>query len=592
MKKSQLKEIIKSLLKEDNKQGSVKLKKGTPDSEIKKYTTKGIDVELNETSDIKDMKLSQVMKLVKDGGWETDTDIVPYKHVILKNRISGKQKVVNVRPDKVTEGNFIKTEKSNNLNEDRDHALLFDYHGNKIELTDAGDLWVNGIRIRYNHGTIAIGVKIPVSGRGLLKPVGNSNVINGIVYSNKLQDFIDTLLETQDLDTAINNFKSDRHGIYVMSKIGLLNKNNLKETKDSGKIKIKKSELKETSENIKQEIIKLYKKGISQHDIATKYNYDFDTVVSVTKYLGHGSWYNDDDIDDRLGDDPMSKQYYDRTLTENSDFNGSGLIVVGKTQIDNNKIQDLINDEEYHAIWNSKEGYWFFPEEESTLDQLEADLEAEFYRYEIDARFESQLDESKRIINPVVMQQMIKHTKDSGKTKMKKSELKEIIKKTLSEENNTDSIDKKLKEWTFNDSYHIEMIDSGHGEFPNRYRLTQKGIETIKSFFNPSDNITEQEDEEVEDNWNKVETDDTPSDSDLDKQALRNAKASKGKGKKLDFIIKELEALKKEMISMVKNWKEETDPTKKQKLMTTLKKKQEIRNELESQKEKLASKMV
>ena len=51
MKKSHLKEMIKSSLKEENQQGSVKLKKGTPDSEIKKYTSKGIDVELNETSE-------------------------------------------------------------------------------------------------------------------------------------------------------------------------------------------------------------------------------------------------------------------------------------------------------------------------------------------------------------------------------------------------------------------------------------------------------------------------------------------------------------------------------------------------------------
>lgn len=66
----------------------------------------------------------------------------------------------------------------------------------------------------------------------------------------------------------------------------------------------------------------------------------------------------------------------------------SGLIVVGKTPIDNNKIGEMIEDQELHAEWNSIEGYWFFPEEIDLYDALEAELEKQFANYEINARFE------------------------------------------------------------------------------------------------------------------------------------------------------------------------------------------------------------
>lgn len=67
------------------------------------------------------------------------------------------------------------------------------------------------------------------------------------------------------------------------------------------------------SQDEKEHIISLYNNGISQSDIADQYGYNFNDVLKVTKYLGHGSWFNDEE-EERLGDDPMSKQYYDRTL--------------------------------------------------------------------------------------------------------------------------------------------------------------------------------------------------------------------------------------------------------------------------------------
>jgi hypothetical protein len=78
----------------------------------------------------------------------------------------------------------------------------------------------------------------------------------------------------------------------------------------------------------------------------------------------------------------------------NDDFDGTGLIVVGRTQIDNNEIADMVDETDYYGVWNAREGYWFFPESEETLDSLEMELEQEFSERGIDARFESQLNES------------------------------------------------------------------------------------------------------------------------------------------------------------------------------------------------------
>jgi hypothetical protein len=82
-------------------------------------------------------------------------------------------------------------------------------------------------------------------------------------------------------------------------------------------------------------------------------------------------------------------------LNENNrDFEGTGLIVIGRTQLDNNGITDMLDETDYYGIWNSREGYWFFPEDEETLDSLEIELSREFDRRGIDARFEGQFNES------------------------------------------------------------------------------------------------------------------------------------------------------------------------------------------------------
>lgn len=73
-----------------------------------------------------------------------------------------------------------------------------------------------------------------------------------------------------------------------------------------------------------------------------------------------------------------------------ADFEGPGLVVTGRTPNDNNNIKDVIEDHQFIAYWNAREGYWFFPEEPETLDALELELSATFDTFGIDARFESQ----------------------------------------------------------------------------------------------------------------------------------------------------------------------------------------------------------
>lgn len=79
-----------------------------------------------------------------------------------------------------------------------------------------------------------------------------------------------------------------------------------------------------------------------------------------------------------------------REFRDNGDFDGTGLVVVGRTALDNNAIQDMLDDTNYYGVWNGREGYWFFKEQEENFDALEMDLEKEFAQRGINARFEAQ----------------------------------------------------------------------------------------------------------------------------------------------------------------------------------------------------------
>lgn len=66
----------------------------------------------------------------------------------------------------------------------------------------------------------------------------------------------------------------------------------------------------------------------------------------------------------------------------------TGLIVTGKTSLDNDMIGDLLEKEGFYGEWNPRQGFWFIPEEEDLYDQLEYALESAFSRVGINARFE------------------------------------------------------------------------------------------------------------------------------------------------------------------------------------------------------------
>ena len=72
----------------------------------------------------------------------------------------------------------------------------------------------------------------------------------------------------------------------------------------------------------------------------------------------------------------------------------SGIMVFGRTPIDNNAIGEFIEEEDYYyAEWN-REGFWFFPEQEDSYNDLEKALDREFAKRGIDARFEGIFMES------------------------------------------------------------------------------------------------------------------------------------------------------------------------------------------------------
>lgn len=80
-------------------------------------------------------------------------------------------------------------------------------------------------------------------------------------------------------------------------------------------------------------------------------------------------------------------------VKENASTQDVGLIVVGSSQLDNVAIGKFVEQGPYHAEWNAREHYWFFPEAEETIDALEMELDKEFAARGINARFEGQFEE-------------------------------------------------------------------------------------------------------------------------------------------------------------------------------------------------------
>jgi hypothetical protein len=69
-------------------------------------------------------------------------------------------------------------------------------------------------------------------------------------------------------------------------------------------------------------------------------------------------------------------------------LNATGLIVTGRTQIDNNLIGEIVETSEFSGEFNTREGYWFFEESRENYDALETALSEIFDFAEINARIE------------------------------------------------------------------------------------------------------------------------------------------------------------------------------------------------------------
>lgn len=78
----------------------------------------------------------------------------------------------------------------------------------------------------------------------------------------------------------------------------------------------------------------------------------------------------------------------EKSVKELKSFEESGLMVKGRTPIDNNEIEEVLEELGLYGEWNSREGYWLLPEEEDMYDQLEATLQSEFDKRDISAYFE------------------------------------------------------------------------------------------------------------------------------------------------------------------------------------------------------------
>lgn len=67
-----------------------------------------------------------------------------------------------------------------------------------------------------------------------------------------------------------------------------------------------------------------------------------------------------------------------------------GLYVYPTTQADFKKLEKWLNDSDYYAEVDSNRGYVFFPEEKENYDSLETELDKEFNKSKISARFEGE----------------------------------------------------------------------------------------------------------------------------------------------------------------------------------------------------------
>lgn len=74
----------------------------------------------------------------------------------------------------------------------------------------------------------------------------------------------------------------------------------------------------------------------------------------------------------------------------NEKMSESGLYVYPSTQSDFAKLEKWLEDSEFYGKVDDIRGFVFFPEKKQNYDALEMDLEKEFVKFKISARFEGQ----------------------------------------------------------------------------------------------------------------------------------------------------------------------------------------------------------
>jgi hypothetical protein len=116
----------------------------------------------------------------------------------------------------------------------------------------------------------------------------------------------------------------------------------------------------------------------------------------LKKYLAEGRLFEDEDEWD---DDQGLESEPDEEIFEGNEFGGMGLIVKGETSKDNDLIDQAVEESGFYGVYNSRENYWFFPEEgdSASMDTLENELENIFIKKGANVSYEAQFNENLKL---------------------------------------------------------------------------------------------------------------------------------------------------------------------------------------------------
>lgn len=81
------------------------------------------------------------------------------------------------------------------------------------------------------------------------------------------------------------------------------------------------------------------------------------------------------------------KEIIREELSKMNEANDTGLYVTPTSNQDKQKIEKFLDTSDYYGEWN-REGHFFFPEKPEDYDNLEKELDKEFQKRKISARFE------------------------------------------------------------------------------------------------------------------------------------------------------------------------------------------------------------